>query len=221
MSALAVQRKAILPILLKALQHFAVACLVTTAAGGLAWSGTLSFTGTFVQDDDMWSYTFSVPSPALVVAMTTSFATGGFAPILSVFQATGDQLLLARDSNGGAGSCGPRVVDPASGFCWDAYLSLPLDAGDYLFVLTEDDNQPLGPSFTDGFLRAGQGNFTGPAFTGEPGSFILEDGSQRSPNWAVEIATIPEPATVLLLGVGLLTLGAYRRERQRVPDSDV
>jgi len=203
---------------------------------GISHAASLSYTGNFAQDDDLLTLNFDLASPATVTLRTWSFAggvngagqaipAGGFAPVLSLFDALGTQDLLATDHDGGPGVCRPRAPDPASGFCWDAYLNLSLAAGSYLLALTEDDNTPNGPTFPDGFLRAGQGNFTGDEFGGPPGSsLILADGSQRTSFWAVDLSGVdapsdplPEPSTgiLMLLGAALLSFWCRRRSCRR------
>lgn len=185
-------------------------------------AGVISFSGVFTQDDDVWSYGFSLGSTTSVTLRTWSFAggtnghgeviaAGGFAPVLSLFDSTG--LLLGLDHNGGSGPCGSRATDPGTGYCWDAFLNLTLAPGSYLVTLTQDDNLPLGPTLADGFLRSGQGNFTGPNFLGTDGQCVLADGTQRSCAYAVDIVgpdpgtpSVPEPSSLVLcaLGLGLL-----------------
>ena len=187
-----------------------------------------SFTGTFSTDDNLQVTGFVVSSLGLVSIETWSFAggtngagqlipNGGFAPVLSLFSSTG--LLLSSDSEDSPGSCPPRASDPASGFCWDAFLSQSLSPGNYFVVLTEDNNTPNGPLFSDGFSMQGQGNFTGPEFRGQPGSFILIDGSQRTSAWAFDIsgadlAGTPEPGSGLFVATSLALLAAVKFGRK-------
>ena len=44
-------------------------------------------------------------------------------------------------------------------------FSAVLSPGDNLAVLTQDDNTPFGPFFSDGFQRDGQGDFTFSPYT--------------------------------------------------------
>src|SRR5436309_2168188 len=110
--------------------------LVTVAAmlAATSYGASISYTGNFVQDDDVVILSFDLASPQTVTLRTWSFAggtnaggglvpAGGFAPVLSLFDASGAKDLLAVDRDGGAGPCGARAADPASGFCWDAYLN--------------------------------------------------------------------------------------------------
>jgi hypothetical protein len=86
------------------------------------------------------------------------------------------------------------------------------------------DNFANGPNLSNGFIRTGQGNFTGP-LTGNPGgSFRDVSGSQRDSHWAFDILNVqqattpptgvPEPSTIVLLLPGLAGLVAgFRRSR--------
>ena len=182
-------------------------------ASGTCLGGT--FTGVFGQDDEQAQFLLTVPAASTVTMQTTSFANGGFAPVLSLFDAGGTQDELALDAGGTAPlNCGARSIDPGSGFCLDGYLQLPLNAGSYLLILTEEDNTPLGSTLPDGFLRQGQGNFTGPEFLGTPGAFVLFDGSQRTASWsltidgadATAVSATPEPALAPVVLCALLGL---------------
>ena len=166
-----------------------------------AFADTVLFSGNFTTDDNLEGFAFTLTGASTVTIRTLSFANGGFEPILTLFDAAGG--LLTQDTTGGTapGACGPRAIDPVSNFCLDAYIQTPLSAGNYLAFLTEADNVANGPTLADGFLHQGEGNFTGPEFTGNPGSFVLFDTSQRASDWSVEISglettsisAIPEP----------------------------
>lgn len=197
----------------------AVLCAGVVACFGLvsrpAQAGTISLSGTFNSDDDQQDFTVTLTgAPALIE--TTSYAEGGFDPILSVFSSAGS--LLAMNDNG---SCSQVAADPMTGACLDSYLPLALPAGSYLLVLTEYDNLPNGPFLADGFTEAGNGNFTGDLF-GSPGeSFIDFTGSQRTNAWALEftggsnISEQPEPGSYLLALLGTLLISAKYKSRHR------
>ena len=199
-----------------------------------AQAAVLSAQGSFASDDEVKLFNFSLGADFLFSARTWSFgggvngagdpiAAGGFAPILSLFSATGNQDLLQIAQAGAGGSCpSGATVDAASGFCFDVGVSALLSAGDYLLALTQDNNTPFGPFFTDGYLQAGRGNFTGPDYLGVDGQCILVDGSQRTCNWAVDlvlpdrIVNVPEPGTLALLVLGLITIAGLKRHADPV-----
>lgn len=193
----------------------------------------MSYTGTFASDDQVESFAFSLASSGTVSARTWSFgggtnaagtliADGGFAPILSLFSTNGAQDLLQLAQAGGSGSCPAGAnTDPTSGSCWDVAIDIALTPGDYLFALTQDDNTPFGPGFGDGFLHAGEGNYTGPNYLGTDGQCIMVDGSQRTCGWALDIALpnvtqgpgnpVPEPGSLALLAGGFAAWSSMRR----------
>ena len=196
-------------------------------AGLLCWATvsqatTISYSGAFAQDDQIELISFTTLSGGLVSLNTWSFgggvnaagdavADGGFAPLVSIFDSSGLLIGLAQ---AGVATCIGNS-DPATGFCWDVSLALTLTAGDYLAVLTQDDNSPFGPYFSDGFLHAGEGDFTGLNYLGMPGSFILVTGDQRDGHWALDISLpgipVPEPGSLVLLAGGLAALARLRR----------
>ena len=194
-------------------------------------ASSFSFTGNFNQDDNLATFVFQLGSTSNVTLLTygyaggvnfagTTVSNGGFDPILSIFSGIGPSAVLIGTNNDGG--CSLVGQDSATSACWDSYLSLlSLPAGAYTVVLSQSDNSP-GTTLGDPFSRAGQGNFTGPAFLGSAGSFIDANPSQRTAAWAVDIngvtsaieeSAVPEPATLVLSGCALGALALARRAR--------
>jgi hypothetical protein len=199
------------------------ACLFVLPAA----AANIVSTGSFLQDDNQKEFDFTLNTPATVIVQTWSFAggtnangqvipAGGFAPVLTLFLDPTGFLPPAVDTGGTAPSgCGPRIIDPVSGFCLDGYLNENLGPGSCALLLTEYDNLPLGNTPADGFSEAGNGNFTG-------GPFLLNAGPgyQRTGNWAVDViiapaSSAPEPATGGLMWLSATVLAAARLLRKR------
>ena len=186
---------------------------VTLFAPAILSASTLS--GDFTADDNVELIPISILGLSQVTIQTTSFATGGFEPVLTLYDPSGN--LLFQDANGGTepSGCGARATDPVSGFCLDAFIQGILNVpGTYTLALTEWDNIPSGPTLADGFPQTGNGNFTGPEFTGNPGSFLLFNGAQRTSDWAlqIDVAPIPEPGSLgLALSAGFVAIALRRK----------
>jgi hypothetical protein len=216
------------------LSRLLCAVSVCLLAVGTLSAANFSFTGIFGQDDQLEVFLFSNPS-GTVTLRTWSYAggtnaagqvipSGGFDPVLSLYDATGGLNALSPliDFN----NDGPGVAtDPATGNAFDSLITiLGLNpVGTYALVLSENDNIPAGGTFGDGFTRAGQGNFTSSFGCGGP-AFCDVTPAQRNGNWAVDILgvrtatdtngpTVPEPGSMLLLGAGMTALAVLRRRR--------
>jgi hypothetical protein len=196
------------------------------AGASAGFSATVfNFSGTFAGDDSIQQFIYTVQNTGQVDFFTTSFATGGFAPILSVFDNLG--VLQSYNIGSQTNDCGINAMDPATNACWDANLSLNSVAGtQYMVVLTEDDNIPLGPTFADGFKEQGNGNFTAQSPFNLPvpgGAFLLSGPIQRTGDWAVTIQSadptlnaseVPEPSTAALFLTGVGLLACWRRTKK-------
>ena len=191
--------------------RYLVGCLVLSGAAASATTLTGSFTG----DDQSFQYTWNLAQATTVTAATTSYAAGGFVPVVSLFNATTGAFVAV---DGGDASCtNGRMKDGTTGLCNDAFLNTAVAAGSYKVVLTEFDNFPNG-NFSDGFSEAGNGNFTSAA-CGTSGPFWETDLApcvQRTGNYSLNLSTAstatPEPATVWLI-LPVLAIAAYRFRR--------
>lgn len=218
---------------------FRVAVWAGCLSVGVAYASDISFTGTFSSDDQLETFLFTAPS-ASFTAETWSYAggtnanfqfipSGGFDPVLSLFNATGGLVagsVWVGTNNDGAGV----ATDLSTSYAFDSLLAIStLQLGDtYALVLSEYDNLPYGTTYGDGFTRTGNGDFTpGVMGCGGTAPFCDEGLDQRDGNWAVDIdgvgsaeditggGSAPEPGTVLMLSAGLASLAMIRRRRQR------
>lgn len=178
--------------LLHSLSLFAL-CL---GIGATASASTFTHSGAFTADNDVYEYSFNVPTMQTYTFNTTSYggganldgttsAAGGFVPVLSLFNGAG----------GPAGNAG------GSG---DAYLQLALAAGSYTLALTEFPNVAIN-NLSDGFLFASDPNATG-TVCGQAGGTFLDSTvapcAQRNGNYAVNVSSaspVPEPPTWALM----------------------
>ncbi len=185
------------------------------ATASVAPAITISFDGNFNQDDDVVLFQYSVQNTGFVTVATTSFATGGFSPILTVF----DEFGVFLFENVGYAS------NSDASLTWNS-----LAGAIYRVALTQYDNQSIASqtngNLSEGFLRDGQGNYTAePPFNNSVpgGKFLLPGPEVRSSAWAVEFnsadptleASIPEPSTAALGLIGGSLLYALAQIRRR------
>jgi hypothetical protein len=215
----------------------------STLLSSRAEAASFSFTGNFFTDDNVQLFNFVVGVPSTVTLTSWSYAggtnalgavipRGGFDPILALFDSTG--ALINQDDDGS------NVNDSGvggSGQSWDVFLSAALGAGSYTVSVMQYNNFAIGPNLANGFVRTGQGNFTG-ALASCAGNGSFEDvsgalpGCQRDNHWAFDIlnvasavvvppnqTAVPEPASMILVGSGLIAALRRRSRKPRVAAS--
>jgi len=215
---------------LMALAGLLAGCSIGTA-------NTIDFSGSFIFDTDVQFFIYQSATPGLVTVSTSSFADGGFAPMLALYDSTGARLFTADGPANNDCAVANQADVLGTGFCYDTQLSWDSLANvKYYVALTEYDNIALGsipvnqPMNTwntgTNFTYSPDFNFTSGAPFG-PGcgqdGFCLNDGHPRGNGWAVTFTSdenltviTPEPGPAFLLLSGLsLVGGRFLRVRSR------
>jgi hypothetical protein len=190
-------------------------------------SAIFSFTGTFSQDDELATFSFTVPASTTVTIRSYGYAggtngasqlidEGGLDSFFSVFDSAGS----LKQSNDDAPGISP--IDPVTANAFDAYIQQIFTSGTYTLILSQTDNTPLGSALSDGFSQTGNAPYTCAAFAGTSGSFCDAGGAQRNGKWAIDISGVstatqiisgvPEPASVLLVASAAAALMLRRRK---------
>jgi hypothetical protein len=218
-------------------------CSSAMATPQLLIDGTAAYTGNtgsggagfLTADDDQILWQFQLLGQGVFTAYTTSFATGGFAPNLTLFYDDGQPgdptgLFIAQGAEGtnltvDPNGCPIQQVDQTtqSGNCLDTFLQTTLDPGNYLLVLTEDPNVSFGDGIAynsgNAFIYPpGSGNFTysfAPE-NSEQQNFWLFDNTPRTGAFNVTSdfePTVPEPGTLGLLFTGAAALAFFVKRK--------
>ncbi len=181
------------------------AAQIDTSGGGIltgSWGWVVATTGTiFPSDLTNATFTASISDPQVTISMQNFFNQGTLAP-LSPLDVAGlsstsnipvyDNLLVG----------GETLVDPTIAF-WFMGFQFPVD---------HTSNTTLTASVTIGSDVV---NYTSMLTFGSSNPFFLVTQGQRISSTPVGPAPIPEPGTLLLIGSGLVGLGAgaWRRKK--------
>lgn len=206
---------------------FGLGLMATLPAAALDFD----YSGTIPDDNTVLQIPFTVTGPAnaAVTFFTSSWVSGGdandpplpdpigFDPIFTLWTASGN-LLESQDDAGFEGTETSNGVSYFFGL-WDIYHSTVLAPGQYIAVITQYDNFPVGNTLAGGFRYDGDPNFTftedygpNPKFNG-----TYDDDDPRTGYYEFHITMSPvgvpdagSSGALLMLGLGGLW-GCRRR----------
>ena len=172
-------------------------------AAGSAQAATVTYTGNFTNDASVFSDPFTTSSSQVYTFTTTSYASGGIVPVLSLFNVTTGKIVDYSGVN--------------TGFS-DVSITDTLAPGSYVLDLTEFPNSAVG-NLAVGFYP------NSPTITGidcgVTGGMFYNDitCAKTTSNYAL-IATnaaattvTPEPSSILLVLPAAAYLFSSRRRR--------
>jgi hypothetical protein len=146
----------------------------------------------FTGDDGKQLFSFTADGTSEVTLKTSSYAAGGFDPLLTLFDAFG-KFVAAVQPNGylnddadNGGPCSLAQPDPATGLCLDAQYKGVLPAGKYWVVLTQSSNV-VAKDRIEAFGWDGYPNQSGELFKCSNNQFCDSAGNNRSSFWNLEI----------------------------------
>lgn len=159
-----------------------------------------TITGTLPDQNTVLEEAFTLTSTSDVMAYTTSYASGGFQPNLTLYGPNGVEIASAAP--GGPGATSTPALDVT-------LSEMGLGAGTYTWALSDAS---VGQSLTATSLADG--------FVASPNSgFIDVNGNTRNGNYAIDLSVVssagtgagsatPEPATAWLVLLPALAVGS-------------
>ncbi|QWF71814.1 DVUA0089 family protein [Methylomonas paludis] len=174
-------------------------CLVLPTS---AFCADFDFNGNFGHDNDVREFSFSLGAAANLTLFTSSWVSGRFDPILTLWDSAGNQL-FEQDDGGLTGTALSNGTVYQYGE-FDNFLVVNLAAGNYVATLTQYDNFSATNQLSAGFLRDSEPFFTS-AFGCTNGQFCegsLVDSQNnpiqlnRSSAWDIHLLNVDSAALI-------------------------
>jgi len=197
--------------------RYVVALWAVLALAGTAHAADFDFSGTFSKDNDIGKFDFTVGAPSALTIFSSSWVTGGFDPILTLWDAAGN-FISEQDDIHAVGAAVSNGTSYNYGV-WDSYLSVILPAGNYFVTVAQYDNFANGPTFADGFLQDAEPHFTlvngwgtQPNFNGTQDLLDSRTGDFAFHIVGVQSSSVPDGgSSFALLSLALAGLAGVRK----------